>query len=299
MSEEPLGYIQAPKNTNGIIRSRTTGQLRAWNFERSSKGLEKINENEWGKIEFPGIYILFEHKKVYIGEAKCIYTRMKTHINEPEDKIKNWERVLIINDGRPATQSDLNDIVVRRCLENHLISLFKLNKYVVVSQGSDQQVTSIQKTTVDNLINELNFFLKKENLITKLLPDVGQEEIHKDELEKIIKNSGKKIKKWGAYEAVIDSDRVFIRPGSFKKKGWQITFRDVFKDALKNGKGSLLVSRGKVPFIPFTEIHKVIKDAAKYDQNTIDIYLQFSEGGVTLSYMEESIDVSGFCLIKE
>jgi len=31
----------------------------------------------------------------------------------------------------------------------------------------------------------------------------------------------------------IDGQRVFIRAGSAKKKGWQISFRDVFKDALE------------------------------------------------------------------
>lgn len=296
MSEEPLGYVQAPKNSNGIVRSKTTAQLRAWSLGRSLKQLERINEIEWGKLEYPSIYILFEKRKVYIGEAKCVYTRTKTHINAPEDKIKNWDSVLIINDGRSATQSDLNDIVVRRCIEDYLIHLFKLNKYVVVSQGSPQQVTSIQKTIVDNLIYELNFFLQKENLITKLFPKIGQEQVHIDDLEKLVKKAGKKIEKWGAHNAVIDGEDVFIRPGSPKKKGWQITFRDVFRDALKSGEGALLVPRGKALFIPFTEIQKVIKDAEKYNQNTIDIYILFTEEGVTLSYMDKTIDITGFCL---
>jgi len=39
------------------------------------KALEVLN-NELGKIEFPGIYTLFEGKnKVYVGEAKNIYNR--------------------------------------------------------------------------------------------------------------------------------------------------------------------------------------------------------------------------------
>ncbi|MBW2307070.1 MAG: hypothetical protein JRG73_09060 [Deltaproteobacteria bacterium] len=204
MDEKLLGYFQAPKNTNGIIRSKTTGQLRAWNLGNSLSQLEKINDNEWGKLEFPSIYILFEKKKIYIGEAKCVYTRTKSHINNPDDKVKNWDRILIINDGRPATQSDMNDIVVRRFIEDYLIRLFKLNKYIVVSQGSPQPVTSFQKTIVDNLIHELKFFLQKENLITKVFSEVGEEEVHIDELEKSVRKSGRKIEKWGAYTAVID-----------------------------------------------------------------------------------------------
>lgn len=100
----------------------------------------------------------------------------------------------------------------------------------------------------------------------------------------------------GAYEAIVDKVNLFIRPGSPKKKGWQITFRDVFKDALQKGDGALLVPRGKVLLIPFKEIQKVIKDPEKYKQNTIDIYIQFLEDKITLSYVKETIDVSKFCL---
>jgi len=52
------------------------------------KAFESLN-NELGKIESPGIYTLFEGKnKVYIGEAKNIYNRLKTHMTNPEDKIR-------------------------------------------------------------------------------------------------------------------------------------------------------------------------------------------------------------------
>jgi hypothetical protein len=299
MSEEPIGYIQVPKNSNGIVRSKTTAQLRAWILERSLKQLDKVNENEWGRLEFPSLYILFEKRKAYIGEAKSVYARTKDHMVSAESKIKNWDKILIINDGRPATQSDFNDIVVRRALEDYLIHLFKLNKYTVVSHGTSQQLTSIQKAAVDHLKKELNFFLQKENRITKLFAEVGEEEVHLDELKKVVERAGKNIGQWGAHYGIIDGIEVFIRPGSLKKKGWQITFRDVFKDALEKGKGALLVPRGKVLLIPFTEIQKVIKDKKKYQQNTIDIYLQFSEEGVSLSYGDAMIDVTGFCLIKE
>jgi len=290
MNEEPLGYVQNPKNSNGIIRSRTTGLLRAWTLEKSLKQLEIVNGSEWGKQEYPSIYVLFEKKKAYVGEAKNVYSRVKTHITSPEDKIRNWEKVLIINDGRPATQSELNDIVVRRSLEEFLIDLFKLNRFTVVSQGSEYQLTSLQKTIVETLKKEIVFLLQKENLITKLFSAVGQEEVHLEDVKKLIIKAGKNIEEWGAYEAIVDKVNVFIRPGSPKKKGWQITFRDVFKDALQKGDGALLVPRGKVLLIPFKEIQKVIKDPKKYKQNTIDIYIQ------SLSYVKETIDVSKFCL---
>lgn len=298
MSEQTIGYIQVPKNSNGITRSKTTVLLRSWLLDRSLKQLEKINRNEWGKLEFPSIYVLFEKNKVYVGEAKCVYSRTKTHINSPDQKIKKWEQVLIINDGRPATQSDFNDIVVRRYLEDYVIKLFKQNNYRVVSQGSGQQLTSIQQTAVDNLIKELNFFLKKENLITKLLPDKGQEQVHRDDLKRLLEKMVKRIERWSATEAIIDGVKVFNRSGSPKKKGWQITFRDEFKDMLEKGQGVLLVPRGGILFIPFKEIQNVITDSSKFKQKTIDVYIDFKEDSIELVYTTNKIDVTQFRLIK-
>ena len=107
-----IGYNEYPQNGNEIIRARTLKQIRSWEIPRTINALEAFN-NELGKIEFPGLYILFERKnKVYIGEAKNIYNRLKFHIKNPEDKIKKWSKAIIINDGRPATQSDFNDNVV-------------------------------------------------------------------------------------------------------------------------------------------------------------------------------------------
>ena len=50
MEEKNIGYYEDPKNGEGIIRSRTTGQIRAWDFPRSTKALEKFNQ-EIGKID--------------------------------------------------------------------------------------------------------------------------------------------------------------------------------------------------------------------------------------------------------
>src|SRR4030042_3174239 len=98
MLENDIGYQEDPKNGNGIIRARTTRQIRSREIPRSSKAIEKLND-EMGKIEFPGNYVLFEGTKVYIGEASSIYNRLRTHSNTPDDKIKDWDKALIISDG--------------------------------------------------------------------------------------------------------------------------------------------------------------------------------------------------------
>jgi hypothetical protein len=302
MSNDDMGYHEDPKNGDDIIRARTTKQIRSWEIPRTMKALDALN-NELGRIGFPGIYALFEGKsKVYIGEAKDVYNRLKKYINDPEDKIKSWDSAIVINDGRPATQSDFNDAVVRKALELYLIRLFKANKYLVVAQGESQKLNAMQKFLVDSLKEELNFFLLKKNIISKVLEERGQEEVFGDELKKIIEKLGKKIQKWGRYEAVIDGEPAFIRSGSKKPKGWQITFRGrkpgSFIDALQKGDGYLLVSRNGVLLIPLTEVQKVIKDKTAYEQDTIDIWIVFSEENITMSYKNSIIDVTRFRLVR-
>lgn len=301
MNNNNIGYYEEPKNSNGIIRCKTTMQIRAWEMPRSEKALEKSNA-EIGKAEYPGLYILIAKNKLYVGEAKSLYIRIKTHNSIPEDKIKDWSKVLIINDGRPATQSDFNDAGVRKALEIYLIKLLKANKYNVVSQGEPIQLNAHQKHLVESLTRELNFFLMKKNIITKVLEETGQEQVFGDELKKLLEKSGRKISSWSAYEIEIDGQKAFIRPGSKKPKGWQITFRGgkpgSFIDALSKGDGFLIVSRDGVLLIPLQEVQKVIKDKSAYDQDTLDIWIVFEGGKATLRYKTEIIDVTKFKLVN-
>lgn len=297
--EDKFGYHQDLKNGDGIVRARTTAHLRSWDIPRTLRALEVLKK-EWVNLEFPGIYILFDSsgKKVYIGEAKDICNRLKTHMTSPEDKIKAWDRAVIVNDGRVAMQSDFNDSVIRRSLEIYLIALFKANRYSVVAQGEPQKQNPLQKSLVHAFIEEFNFLLMKKNLITKLIEKSGQEEILRDDLKKILLREGHKLDEWGPYEAKIDGVKVYIRPGSKKQKGWQITFRDKFKGTLQKGEGSLLVPRDGILLIPFREIQKVITEDSKYKQNTIDIYINFKEDIIELTYTDKTIDVTKFRLMK-
>jgi predicted GIY-YIG superfamily endonuclease len=299
MEEKSIGYSEYPPNGEKIVRARTTAQIRSWEFPRSTKALEKFNQ-EIGSIEYPGIYILFESRSntVYVGEAKNLYNRLKTHNITPEEKIKNWDRVLIINDGRPATQSDFNDNAIRHTIEEYLIRLLKTNKYKVVAQGEKLFLNPLQKVISDSLIAELNFFLLKKNLITKLLEEKIQEEVMQDELKKILVKNDYTIDDLKSYEGVINGERVFIRPGSKKAKGWQVTFRDVFKKALEDENGSLLMPRGGILLIPFSEIKKCITDSDAFSRNTIDIFIAFGDDSIKLRYKDNEIDVTSFQIIK-
>lgn len=300
MEETNIGYYEDPKNGESIVRSRTTEQIRSWDFPRSTKALEIFN-SELGKIDYPGIYILVESKsnKIYIGEAKSLYLRLKTHNSTPEEKIKNWDRVVIINDGRPANQSDFNDNVVRLELEYYLINLFKANKYKVVAQGAKQTLNALQKVIVTKLVTELNFFLTKKGLIQKLIAVQGQEEVMSDDLKKILKKNNYRITEFKSFEATINDEKVFIRPGSKKNKGWQVTFRDVFKKALQDEEGMLLMPRDGILLIPLSEIKKAINDTAAFSKNTIDIFIAFEGDYIKLYFKSNKIDVTSYRIAKQ
>src|SRR3989344_407261 len=296
VGENDLGFHEEPKDAKGIKRARTTGELRAWEIPRGIKFLE-VFKTETGGLDFPGLYILFSKGgKVYVGEAKNLYIRLGQHNTTPEEKCKEWESAYIITDGRPATLSDFNDTVVRHTLELYLINLLKANKYTLLSQGQDQQLTATQTQVSDSLRKELDFFLAKKTIITKLIEEEGLEEVFADELRRILEKKKKKIEKWGVKEAVIDGETIFIRPGSKKPNGWQITSRGrrpgSFIDSLQKGVGSLLISRDGIPIVPLREVQKVITDPKTYEQDTIDLWIVFKEEGVFLRYKESSIDIT-------
>lgn len=296
MLESELGFYEEPKDKNGIKRAHTTGQLRTWEIPRGSKYLE-VFKNETGGLEFPGLYILFcSQQKVYVGEAKNLFVRLNQHITNPEDKFQDWGLAFIITDGRPATLSNFNDTVVRHTLELYLINLLKANKYEVIAQGESQQLTASQTQVTDALRKELDFFLAKKTVITKLIEEGGLEEVFSDELRKLLEKKKKKIEKWGAKEAIVDGEQLYIRPGSKKPSGWQITSRGrspgSFIDSLQKGVGSLLIARDGIPIVPLREVQKVITDLKAYEQDTIDLWILFKDDGVYLRYKQNIIDIT-------
>lgn len=301
MSED-MGYTEHPTNRHGIKRVRTTGMIRSWEIPRSTESLKVLGE-ELGETGYPSVYLLFEKSsKVYVGEAKNILNRLETHNKTPGKKIGDWDKVIIINDGRSASQSDFNDSVVRKSLESYLIGLFETNKYKVVAQGEPQNLNSTQTHLVNTFKKELLFLFKRKNLITKDVELMEEREVFPDELKRILIKSGKRIDNWKEKESIIDGEKFFIRQGSKKPRGYQITIRGrkpgSFIDCLKRGVGNLLVRRDGVLVIPLKKIQDVIKDKETYEQDTVDIYITFSENKALLNYKENSIDITNYKLVK-
>jgi len=299
--DDNIGFQTDPRNGYGIKRSRTTDRLRVWEFPRTLEALEAFN-TELGKLSYPGVYVLFEgERKVYVGEAKDLYKRIKTHLTMPVDRIERWDRVLLINDGRPAAQSDFNDTTIRKAIEFYLKGLFKANRYQVVSQADEQTRTSIQNVVTDAIIKEINIVLIKQNIIEKLMDAPGEREIQVDELRLLLQSKGFNIQQMNAKEAILNGQKYYIRPGSKKTKGWQITLRGrkpgSLIDSFVRGEGYLLVNRDGILIIPLSELQRIINDAGVFDRDTIDIFIDFSNGEVKAKYHESSMDVSAFRLI--
>lgn len=295
-----MGYTEYPANGYGIKRSRTTKLIRAWTMKRSLESLRALDE-DMGSLDYPGIYVLLEgDRKVYVGEAKSLVKRLDNHCKTPEDKIKSWDTVIVVNDGRAATQSDFNDEVVRKALEMYLIDLFKTNRFTVVAQGEKQNLNPPERHLVESLKGELLFFFRKANLITKDIENKEEREVFSDEVKSILKKRKMRIDSWKEKDAVINGEVTFVRQGSKKSKGYQITVRGrkpgSFIDCLKRSKGNLLVRRDGVLFIPLAKIRDAISDDSSLEQDTIDIYITFEDEKAFLNYRANTVDVTEYRL---
>lgn len=308
MSYIDFGYIDNPANGLGIIRARTLiGNLRLWDFPRSERALETIHQ-EIGVEPIPGLYMLFdEHgeKRVYIGQSENLKARIISHIRSPDDKIKGWNRAIIINDGRSAVQSDLNDENIRLSLEYFLVQLFKLNRYKVLTTASrSPSISSTQKTLLDVFKQEITILLSRKSKINKFFTERGDDEVHNDEVRKTLIRKGFSISKWGKVEAIVNGKLTFLRPGSPKSIGWQVTFRgakpDSFKSRLQEGDGFLLVPRGPILLIPLSDVAELIRkvDNQAFERDTIDIFVRFNDNNIVLHYKREELDVTIYALDK-
>ena len=298
------GYQENPENGLGIVRARTQiGNLRSWDIPRDESAIKRVIE-DIGESPVPALYMLFDDrsgKKVYIGESSDILSRINNHIKNPQNaQIKNWTRAIVINDGRNASQSDLNDENIRLVLEDYLVRLFKVNHYTVATEKTrSPSLSSSQKSIVESFKDELTILLTRKNKVTKVLSDKGEDEILSTQLKKILEKNNYQISEWSAYEAVINGKKTYIRPGSSKKKGWQITFRDKFKKLLEDGGGYLLVSRQRLPLVEMSVIRDFIKevDEDAFTRSTIDIFVSFDEEYTFIAYKDRKLDISSSMIV--
>lgn len=297
---DDYGFLTNPTNGLGIVRARTMlGNLRLWDFPRDEEALKTIID-KIGNSPIPGLYILFDErseKKVYIGQSENVSGRLLTHMKTPGDTIKNWTRAFIINDGRNASQSDLNDENIRLTLERYLFELFRLNKYSVTTLSTRiPSLSATQKTMCISFKEEINILLSNKNKVSKFLKGKMDDELYLDNVKKLLIHKGWSVEKWGAQYATINNEPCIIRPGSDKgNRGWQVTFRgSKSKNGLSDGNGYFLMPRGKIVLMPLSEIRDFVVsvDLNSFDRDTIDIFFRFDEDKIVLSYKGKEIVVT-------
>lgn len=304
MIREDLGFLDNPANGLGIVRARTLlGNLRLWDIPRSEQALQTVVQ-EIGLSPIPAVYILIDDrtdKKVYIGQSEDILSRLITHLKAPDPKIRSWQRALIFNDGRNATQSDLNDENIRLTLENYLVSLFKINRYQVVTSTTRQpSLSSFEDILVSAFRQEINILLSNKGRISRLLSGKKDDEVFLDEVRKILSRKGYSVEDWGEKYASINGKPVIIRPGSLKPKGWQVTFRGSKSlGLLKKGDGYLLMPRGSLLLLPLKEATDFILsiDPTAFERDTIDIFIRFEDERLCLVYKNGEKDITHFSVL--
>lgn len=297
-TKDELGYISNPINGLGIVRARTLlGNLRLWDIPRSESALNTVI-SEIGVSPIPGIYILLDEKKVYIGQSEDLQSRIQNHIKSPDIKIKGWNRGLLFNDGRNSSQSDFNDENIRLALENYLVDLFKLNRYMVMTSASRQPgLSPHQFLLVGAFQNEINILLSNKGKISRFISGKRDDEIFRDMARQILVKKKFQIQEWTEKYATINGQAVIIRPGSRKSKGWQVTFRGSKSLAqLEKGEGYLLMPRGKLVLLPLIEIKTLINsiDPNAFIRDTIDIFIRFDEDRLILAYKNGEKDITQY-----
>jgi hypothetical protein len=308
MEDQYFGYLDNPANGLGIVRARTLiGNIRIWDIPKSEEALN-IVINEIGQSPIPGLYLLFDEKsgkKVYVGQSENLKARIQSHIYHPLEKLQKWDRAILINDARNAPQSDFNDENIRLTLENYLVNLFKINRYSVLTINSRKpSLSATQTTLIKTFQAEIIVLLTRKAKITRTISEKGDNEVYNDEVRRLLEKRGFNVTEWGKIEAEINRKRAFIRPGSKKPKGWQVTFRgnkkNSFKSMLEKGDGFLLMPRGPVLLIPLDCIRNMVIEFENtaFEPDTIDVFVRFDSEKISLVYKNSEIDVSKFALSK-
>ena len=289
------GFLKDPRDKDNVRRCLIIGgQLRSWDFPRSIRSIQALQKG-FAASTYPGVYVLLDSnsKLAYVGETKDLANRMQEHNNNPVAKISNWDTAYVVNDGRDAMYSHFNDTGTRQNLELHVRKLLRANNYTVISTA---QMYPSQSPVLAQLTDEVDYMLRELGLISKGIKP-GQEEIPRDEWEPLLEKKNYQLADLTVKDGTINGESLFIRPGSEKPKGWQITFRDLLKDALKVGKGYLLFNRGPGYLIPLKELkNNLITDRSKFNQNTIDIFIEFGPQDVIAKYRGDATSISRFML---
>ncbi len=288
-------YREFPE-TEGIKRA-ITERLVLTQVEKDD-AVNKLS-SELGGSKFAGLYLLIDsdNYKIYIGETADIKDRIKQHVKESPKEGFEFDKVIVIWDGRPIETSHFIDETIRKSLESECIKAFKnFSAYAPVNTVSATLTVSVyQQSTINKFRDELFFLINKFHLL-KMLPyeEKPSEPLSEEEIKKLLSKNGYKVEKLIANQKTVtcDNANIFYRSGSPKSLGWQVTMRDVFLDEMFSGNPDVyfLLSRT----IPYLIPSKFFKDNLedKKEGVTLDFFIKDSEG--KLYCHDESIDINKY-----
>jgi predicted GIY-YIG superfamily endonuclease len=251
---ERYGWEEDPLDAQNIIRARTKlGQLRVWKFPREVT--TKINGLDFaGAMDHPGLYILLNGggKSIYVGETGDLKTRLNTHNKTPPKELTDWHQVVVLNDGRNYAQSIFTDQTLRLFLEKKLIRLIETSGlFKPVNRVKEEPKMSMAtKSVAEKTWEELALVLTKLGLaIDGPVEIINEDELSVDNIKAILSYmKDMKPDKIVRDQFIISGIPFFYRPGTAPRtseKGWHITLRIKPRESLGEGKGGLIINRGK------------------------------------------------------
>ena len=165
---EEYGYFE----DKGVLVTRAgTDRLYLLDFHKIDS-IEKINE-EFGDINYSGLYLLIDStkNKIYVGESSNVKMRNKGEIKTPPVQGFEFNRIILIWDGRPSTTSCFGEEGFRKSLEKVCINVFNndYSDYENINTVKNPKETNIRtKSSVTRFTNDLYFLLKKYGLIHRI-----------------------------------------------------------------------------------------------------------------------------------
>ena len=162
---EEYGYFE--DNGESITRAGTD-RLYLLDFHKKQY-IEKITK-EFGDDNYSGLYLLINSTKneIYVGESSNVKIRNAGELKKSPVTGFEFDRIILIWDGRPSTTSCFGEDGFRKSLEKVCINVFdkEYSNFKNRNTVKNPKITNIKtKSSVNRFTNDLYFLLKKYDLI--------------------------------------------------------------------------------------------------------------------------------------
>lgn len=270
----------------------------------SEKNVVEVNIKQENVDEIACLYLLVNEDEdtVYVGETENAKDRIGQH-RKNGPKLKHgkhdFNKIVIIWDGRPIQTTKFSDSTIRKELEASLIKGFaEFGKFDPVNTSrSGSRANLTQKETIKEFRSEMFFILYKFRYL-KEIPRETQDsrELTNEETEILLSSKQFKIEKRRGPWITCDNDRVvYSVSASNKKVGWQITIRDdlMKKFESKDDRIYILLQRTRPYLLPSSFLGQYILD--NKGNNTVDIYIDDQKDNLKCG-RQDNIDISKYVL---